>query len=801
MFPLKDFKKTALIHRGKEISYGELIENAKSFASLLDILPGDRVVIFSENRPEWIYALFGTWMKGGTAVPVDFMSSAEDLAYIVKDAEPKILICSEETSKTLKDLSLHPIEVINLDKITLPSPLEKTLHREKEDLALILYTSGTTGSPKGVMLTFENLMSNVEGLKEARVATQEDSTLAILPFHHSYPLMVTVLVPLSIGATVVFLDELSAEDILRKLQTYRITILVGVPRLYALFHKRIMEKVNQNPFAKALFKASSLVPWEKTRKLIFKRVHDTFGGNIRLMVSGGAKLPEEIIKDFNRMGFKVLEGYGLTETSPIVSFNPPDRIKVGSVGLPIKGVQVRISQEGEILVKGPNVMKGYWRKEEETKKVLKNGWLHTGDLGEMDEEGYLYVKGRLKEIIVLPNGKNVNPEEIEALILKESDLIKECAVTLRNGKLVALVHPDWEKVKERKILNIGETIKWEVIDKVNRRLPPWKRIGDFRLIKEELPKTRLGKIRRFMLNDLFERAQKLQRESHPAPKGEPLVEFLSQETGRNVGYADHIELDLGLDSLGKLELISFIEKTYGVKISEEELASHPTVGELIDLIKSKGTFGETFKEEDFAIPHHPNLLKFGTSLCKIFFKLYNGLEVKGVENLPQKPFLITPNHASYLDGFLIASSLPSEVLKDTYFVGEEVYFRRFPANLFARLFHVIPVNVNKDLKGSIEKVSRLLREGKVVVIFPEGARTRTGELMEFKKGTIMIMKQNRVPAVPTAIVGSYSAMSIYDKFPKPEKIKVIFGKPFTWEGDLQEGANVLREEVRKLLIS
>ncbi len=789
---LKERSKTALIYKGEGISYGELIENVLSFASLIDIFPDERVAIVMENRPEWVYALFGTWKRGGILVPIDFMSTPEEIRYILNDSNPSLVFCSEETEEKVKEaIGDKDISLINVDKLVLPSPWKGEVKRSEEDVALLPYTSGTTGNPKGVMLTYRNILSNIKGVISVGIADEGDSTLAILPFHHMYPLMTTLLLPLYIGAKIVFLDKLTPEDILEKLNRYGITILVGVPRLYQLFHRRIKEEIEKKTLAKILFKLMEKVNSQSLRKIVFKKVHKAFGGKIKYMVSGGAKLPLDVAKDLTTLGFTVIEGYGLTETSPIVSFNPPTKIKLGSVGVPIEGVRVNTTPDGEIVVKGDNVMKGYWNRPEETAKVIIDGWLYTGDLGYVDEEGYIYITGRKKEVIVLGSGKNVFPEEIEEKILKFSDIVKEVGVFERNGKLYALIYPDFEKLKKIGAVNIHETIKWEIIDKVNRTLPEWKRITGFRVVYEELPKTRLGKLRRFLLPSVYDSAKESKKEEEESPifnteEGRVIKEFLERISGKVVHPSDHLEIDLGLDSLAKVELLSFIEKNFGVNITEEELAKNMLVKELIGLVmrkKEKSEYREiSWKDildeaRPYELPHHPFVYNLGRLLLQLYFKLYHRVDVRGLENLPQPPFIIAPNHQSYLDAFLIAAVLPKNVAEITYFLGEESYFRNPVSALFGRLAHVITVNLNKGLKESLQKTAYALRNGKVVVIFPEGARTRTGDIMEFKKGVAILSRELQVPVVPVAIHGAYEAWSIYGKFPKPQKIKVMFGKP------------------------
>ncbi len=816
---LKDWKKTAIIYKDVGISYSELIDRIKALSYLLDIAPDEKAVIVSENRPEWVYAFFSTWQRGGIVVPVDFMSSPEEIEYILTEVEPSALFYSDLTwnnvSKVLEKLKIEP-HLYNLDRIVFQKKLENYSVRSIHSTAVILYTSGTTGQPKGVMLSFKNLLSNIKAIEKLGIATKEDVTVALLPFHHAYPLMVTLLLPLNIGASIVLLEKLSSEELMNALKKHGVTILVGVPRLYQLLQKRIMERVTSSLLGRVLFELSWWIP-EKLRRLVFWKVHKAFGGRLRLLVSGGAKLPLDTAQDFYRLGFKVIEGYGLTETSPIVSFNPPWKVKLGSVGVPIEEVHVKIEKDGEVLVRGVNVMQGYYKKPEETERSFIDGYFATGDLGYMDEDGYLYITGRKKEIIVLSGGKNVNPEELENLMISMSEVVKEVGVLEVNGFLNAVIFPDLEKVKEKGIVNLYEYIKWNVIDRLNRSLPDWKRITGFKLVDRELPKTRLGKIRRFLLPKVYASAEEKKEEREEdrdllaLDEWRVLSDYIFKLSEKVPIPSDHIEIDLGLDSLAKVELLSFIESSFGVSMSEEELLDHIVLRDLIKFIlerKEKAEFayvdwGKILKESiPFKIEDYPILFKAGRMILRLMFTLYNRMEAKGVDNLPNAPFILAPNHASYLDGFVLASALPYEIAKLTYFLGEEHYFKNPITSLFGRLAHVITVNLDRKLKESLQKTAWALRLGRVVVIFPEGARTRDGKLLPFKRGFAILSKELGVPVVPVALVGTYQSLSLRDRFPKPEKIKVVFGKPvYPYDKTYDEITEEVKAQVDNLLKS
>ncbi|MGL5099808.1 MAG: AMP-binding protein, partial [Fusobacteriaceae bacterium] len=504
-------KKTAIIYNEIEYSYAQFINGAKYYGSLLNIEKDDRVIIFTENRPEFIYAFFAVWDREGIAVNTDAGSTPEQLAYVLKDSCPKYIFTSEanyETALEAKKLSNSDIEIIKFEDQNIPERFaeeEAVIKSPSDDkTVVILYTSGTTGDPKGVMLTFGNLMSNMKAIKEAGIINEEDRILSILPYHHVLSLISNLMIPIYFGSLVVILKELSSEALKGALAKYKITAVMGVPRIWEMFHKGIMGKINSSKFTSKLFKICEKFGNSGMNKIIFKKVHEAFGGNIRILASGGAKLDSQIARDFITLGFTMVEGYGLTETSPIISFNRPGNIKAGTVGIPISGVEVRIGEDGEIIVRGANIMKGYYNKPEATAEAINTeGWFHTGDMGYFDGE-HLVISGRKKEMIVLSNGKNINPGDIEIELLKGTELIKEVAVVEHNKHLMALIYPDFQMAKEKGIVNIRESLKWEIIDKYNITAPKYRKILETKIVTKELPKTRLGKLQRFKLASLLE---------------------------------------------------------------------------------------------------------------------------------------------------------------------------------------------------------------------------------------------------------------------------------------------------------
>lgn len=816
-----DFNKEAVFYKNKEYTYKDLIREAKYISKVLGIEKGEKVVNFMENRPEFICSFFGIWNSKGVPINIDAGYTAEELEYILTDADPKVIMTSNKNLKVAEEaikLSGKNIRIINCDEIKSPEDFEVDEYviysPEPEDIGVLLYTSGTTGKPKGVVLTFDNLMSNVDAIIEIKMATPKDRLLALLPYHHVLPLSINLLMAIHIGTLVVLIDELSASAILGALQKYKITIVVGVPRLWEMIHKGLMEKIKSSKIANLLFELCKKVKSVTLSKIVFKKVHQALGGNIRYLVSGGAKLDPNIMDDFKVLGIKVLEGYGLTETSPIIAFTRPDDVCIGTVGKTIPGVEVKIADDGELLVKGRNVLKEYYNKPEATKEAKdENGWFHTGDLGKI-ENGYITIIGRKKEMIVLSNGKNINPIDIENEIAKGSDLIKEIAVMEHNNHLLALVYPDFKLIKERSITNITETLKWDIIDSYNINAPAYRKILEIKIVKDEFPKTKLGKLRRFMLKDILKNLEDGGENSHKERPEDPesktrefqtLAQYIKEEKGENIYPDSHIEIDLGLDSLDIIQLNSFIEKTFGFKIKEEETVDLKVIKDICEYIRKnskeyhleKINWSEILKESiDYPLPSS-NMIW----LTKIFFapilKFYLGLKIKGVEKLSKEPRIIICNHESFIDAFAVQRLFKGDMLKNTYYFAIKKHFDKVGLRFMANHGNIILMDINENLKESLQVSAEVLKEGKNLVIFPEGARTRDGKLQDFKKFFGILSKELNIPVTVLGIDGAYESMPFGSIFPRPAKIKLeVLGEVNPSGLSVEEIVNNSKEIIR-----
>jgi long-chain acyl-CoA synthetase len=819
---IKNHDKCALVNGQEQVSYSQLIEHIKDYSQILKKYRGKRLALFAENRPEWVYSFFAAWNVGATLVLIDSMCSAEDLEYILKDSGVSALVTSNQNAKTLakvKKAARSGLTVINVDSLKMPArktPVVENVPKDS-DVVLILYTSGTSGNSKGVLLTWKNIWTNIRWNNDTGRINSQDRMIAVLPTHHSWPLISTILCPMDCGATTVFLPSLDAETLLRTIKENHITMVCAVPRLFELLHEGIMKKIRANIAARALLGFCRFlyilpfnrifgrvrVPFQTMDKSphtqSFGKLHEEFGGSVKTFISGGAKLDERIIRDFRAMGIPMLEGYGLTESSPMVTYHPFDKMRIGSVGRVFDDISIRFDDDGEILIKGPTITPGYWKKPADTKAAFTgDGYFRTGDLGRIDSERYLYLTGRKKDLIILSNGKNVRPDLIEEKIKKSSPLVLDIAITQSGRNLLAIVIPDAQAARRLGISNVSEAIKFDVIDEYNRSVESYKKIHEIVISTEELPRTRLGKLKRYKLESFLKQKERKRKDapliSRPSYEEYRIIErYLEQRSGLKVNPDDHIELDLGLDSLEIVELRLFIEKELSVRIDETEMSRYAIVKDLAeyarDAEKSEsagdGAVDIYSGAGELDLPESRWIMEVMDRLFTLFLSRRLNAAGTGIDRIPEGPCILAPNHQSYLDSLVLYHFLGSRHREDTYFVAKEKNFRGPLMRLFARNSRVIVMDINRNLHESLRKIAEILRRGKKVVIFPEGARTRNGDIQRFKNTFASIAKALDAPVVPVAISGAFEAMPYTKKLPGRGNIKLEFLDP-VYPGRLTE---------------
>ena len=800
---LYDRKRIAVTYGEQKISYADVIKYVNYYSEFLDITKGDRSALMMENRPESIFSFFSIWAKKGIAISLDAGYTVDQLAYVLGDSTPKYLFVSNKTKKVAEEANSklnNIIKIINVDELVLPAEYkikkEEFENDSNDDVAVIVYTSGTTGNPKGVMITYENIKTNMEGVRAVDLVNETDVILAMLPYHHIMPLCFTLILPIYMGVPIVLLTEISSASLLKTLQENRVTVILGVPRVWEMLDKAIMIKINESPLTKFMFKMAEKINSMAIRKMLFSKVHKQFGGHIRLMVSGGAKIDKNILEDFRTMGFCAIQGYGMTETAPIIAFNVPGRERSDSAGEVIPNVEVKIADDGEILVKGKNVMKGYYNNEKATEEAFdKDGWFHTGDLGRMDGK-YLIIIGRKKEMIVLPNGKNIDPNDIENEIIKNTDLIKEIAITEYKEQLLAIIYPDFQQIEAKKIVNIKDAIKWEVIDKYNVTAPNYKKIHDIKIVKKELPKTRIGKIRRFMLKDLIEDKddvieQKEEKKTIVVPpemkeKFDIINKYIDERYHKAIDLDSHIELDLGFDSLDIVEFMNFLNETFGINLVEQDFVENKTISAIIKLVNEKaGKFVEKVdknenlkkiieSDSDVKLPKDARYAKFLRVILGPFFRFYFKYKCIDKENIKDGAGIIVGNHQSYLDGFMVNNVFTTKEMNDNYYIATALHFKSKTMKYLANHGNIILVDANRNLKNTLQAAAKVLKNNKKLIIFPEGARTRDGQIHEFKKTFAILAKDLNVPIYPFVLKGAYEAFPYNKKFPKRNNVSVQF---------------------------
>ncbi len=858
--------KTAMQIVGEETegkyTFGEVLDAVRSIAYRLEkegIGFGDRVALIGENHPRWAIAYLGMLYRGAVCVPIDphaeietlgnFLENSEaKLAFIGKDFIKHFNAVEERLGRQIPAVVLQDIESQNgfqkfEDWAATPRPADfdsKPLSTSPDDLAVLMYTSGTTGTPKGVPLTHGNIFYETAGCQEVMNISENEVVLSVLPLFHVFAQVVNLWVIASAGAKVWYVKELAPAELDKAFKTKEITLLTGVPRLWYLFHKKIFDGVAAQPkpvqiLFNAMLKTNAFLRDTfkvNLGKKFFKKVHDGFGGKLDITISAGSRFDEKIARDYHALGFTLIQGYGLTETTGAVASTRFEDNVVGSVGKAVNYAEIKLGElnddgAGEVLIRGGQVFKGYYKNPEASKDAFTaDGWFKSGDLGKFDAHGHLHIVGRSKDVIVLPNGKNIHPEDIEVHYSK-TPLVGEISILgikdkqsnmAGAEKLVAVVVPDFEYLKKNNIANSREAIRHE-LDDLGRTLPEYQRVRDYIIRAEPLPRTATRKIKRFQLQKEIETGGADGSETTLAKQwrftdedkalldssvGKTLVKYIKQNSAdvENIHPEMNLEIDLGLDSLSRAEVFAGLEQAFNIEFDSDEAGQAFTVGDVVklteeqtgsanaEIVQTNFNWGKIVRETDDSAPEiqhvlrkrvfFPYLVFLVFRAFRVFSKIFLKLEVSGAEQLEtlKRPYLVCPNHQSFVDPILVSSNYSAETIRNTFAVGASEFFQNSFMRYVARMMNTVAIDPDTQLLKAMKASATGLKHGKVLNIFPEGERAFDGDLHEFKKGAAILATELDLPIVPVALDGLYKVWGRSSGKINLAKVKIKFGTPF-----------------------
>ncbi|MFN2530532.1 MAG: AMP-binding protein [Pyrinomonadaceae bacterium] len=798
--------------RKEQYTYADLRElslRAAAFLAAHGIRHGERVMLVSNNAPEWGMTYFGVLKTGATCIPVDPESSTNEILRFARAGNAAAVIVSEKIDQEHEDLRERLQNETSAQLWTYSEVFELTDEEtEKERIALLpqkvqgqnvaslIFTSGTTGQPKGVMLSHRNLTSMVSMLSSVFDMTTRDGVLSVLPLHHTFEFSTGFLTPLSRGAQITYLPELTSDALARAIKNGHVTGMVGVPALWELLHRRIKNRLYERSdwIGKTADNLIRLNAWLRDQtplnvgQVLFYPIHEGLGGRIRYLISGGSALSEKIQRDFHGLGFTILEGYGLTEASPVLTVTRPEnRMLTGTVGKPLPGIEVRIADPdlagvGEVIARGPNVMLGYYEDEASTRKTLVDRWLYTGDLGRVDDAGNLYLVGRSKEIIVDTNGKNVYPDELEE-VYAASPYIRELSIVgLADGigeKVACLVVPDDEYDISLSRAELQRLIE-EHFREVSASLPYYKRIKVLHFTDIDLPRTATRKVKRREVVQMIESIEQSEKSSRRPTAREAadadsawLLGLVANVTNRprtEVSLNSRLS-DLGFDSLMFVELASAIENAGAMISAPERFNEIQDVRELLSVVTRRDGASvrtETRSdirdkaEDDIKVPAFVRAVgnKAGDLLQQFLYDQFLRTYYEGRSNIPPHTnFLVAANHCSHLDMGLTKMAL-GEAGKDLVALAAADYFfdTKYKRAVMENFTNLVPMERTGSLRQSLRHARSFLDHGYNALIFPEGTRSMTGQMADFKPVIGYLALHARVGILPMYLEGTFDAM-------------------------------------------
>ena len=823
-------------YRTYTYGYDEVASAARRLAARLHATglgKGDHVLLWGENRPEWIVAFWACLLRGIVVVPVDYRSApalVDRLGGIVK---ARLLLAGDdvETTALTAGLPAWPLAALLRDQPPVPPPPPVTI--TADDTAEVIFTSGATAEPKGVIITHRNVLANIVPIEREMAKYRRYigpfspiRFLNLLPLSHMFGQSMATFVPPMLGGTVVFMRSLAPADVVRQIRTRRISVLVSVPKMLDVLREYV-----RHHFPETLAiqppegSGTAGLPKEKwyRRWWRFRRVHSAFGWKFWSAVVGAAPLDPSLEEFFGGLGFLVVQGYGLTETAPIVTLNHPLNARRGSVGKPIHGVEVRIADDGEILVRGDNVSQGYIGGGTDATRTLQDGWLHTGDIGGLDEQGRLYIRGRKKEMIVTPEGLNVFPDDVERAVLAHP-AVRDAAVVGRRW--------DGEERVHAVVVLDDPSMLDAVIADANTRLDDHQRIRSASVwTGTDLPRTEgTRKLKRTALREWVESGA--HTAARPVTGDDPLRHVFARFASGRDDLDDETAIDsLALTSLERVELLMALEQQFQTIVDEGAFAAARTIGDVRAIVDHRELRRETpaassdaasgvavtaptparaiADEPLFDFPRwnraRPAYLARRLSLPTWILplgRLFARVDVQGLEHLErlEGPVVFAANHQSHLDTPVVLMALPRRWRYTTAVAMAKEFFtphfhpagqplRRRITNglnyyLASLFFNAFPIPQREaGTRHTLRYIGQLLGEGQSLLIFPEGKRTMAGEINPFRAGIGMIGARLGVPVVPVRLVGVDRELHQTAKFPTRGRVTVRFGPPLRLEGD------------------
>ena len=817
-------------YRRERWTYSTLLSHATTFANELEsrgISKGDRVLIWGENSGEWVAAFLGCIFRGAIAVPLDAIGEKSFAERVAKQAGVRLAIVSRNLPAG--NLAEQVIALDDLPQINANRAAENfsPVSVGHDDPVEIVFTSGTTAEPRGVVLTHGNILANIapiaaefEHYRRYERFIHPIRILDLLPLSHVFGQFLGIFLPQVFGATINFMDTLNPAEVIREIRSQRIMVLVAVPRLIESLRGQIerdLESGGKLEKFRRTFDGAANVHFLR-RWWRFRAIRRRFGRRFLAMISGGAALPSETETFWTRLGYAVIQGYGLTETTSLISLNHPFRIGRGSIGKPMPGNEIKLSDEGEILVRGKNVAPGYWSKEGVAQAVDAEGWFHTGDLGECDAAGNLYFKGRSKNVIVTPEGLKVYPTDLEAELRKEP-LVRDAVVVGldRDGNAeacaVLLLRDGGSLSADKEAANI--------VHRANQRLAPFQQMRRWIVWHDQdFPRTPtqkpiLSKIRQTAEAELLGRAR-----STSAGNNDPLGRLTR---GRARGGSSNEPLQLS--SIERVELMGELEDRYQVDLSEADFSKAETAGDIEKLIQSPTARAAAFQYPTWPQSWPARIFRAAVYNCLAIpaMLILGWPRITGRENLAslpgggQKANLIVANHVTYFDPAYIMLGLPERFRSKLAVAmdGELLESMRTPPperNIFLALvdrvtyfllvsiFDVFPLPRHAGFRRSFAFMGNLIDRGWNVLVFPEGERTKTGRLSPFRAGIGLLATRLRVPVIPMYLGNFWELKQQGKHLARPGSVRVAIGEPvsFAENDDPEKIAEELQSRIEVL---